>query len=131
MTRQSYLPSEIHWGCTFVNIIQQAAAGQMQHSINLSRCVCVWGGAVVVVVVSHVWLKAEESKSCMHCGLKSATVIFKSTGRGWPDAAQHEAVKVKCCSKWMVVATAAGMHAAHALSLQSKHVSWPVVCGHG
>jgi hypothetical protein len=39
MTRQSYLPSEIHWGCTFVNIIQQAAAGQMQHSINLSRWV--------------------------------------------------------------------------------------------
>eukprot|EP00882_Tetradesmus_deserticola_P015111 GHRQ01016088.1.p1 GENE.GHRQ01016088.1~~GHRQ01016088.1.p1 ORF type:complete len:387 (+),score=150.80 GHRQ01016088.1:751-1911(+) len=37
MTRQSYLPSEIHWGCTFVNIIQQAAAGRVQHAINLSR----------------------------------------------------------------------------------------------
>jgi hypothetical protein len=48
MTRQSYLPSEIHWGCTFVNIIQQAAAGQMQHSINLSRWVPhVWYGSAV------------------------------------------------------------------------------------
>lgn len=37
MTRQSYLPSEIHWGCVFVNIIQQAQAGCMQHSIDLSR----------------------------------------------------------------------------------------------
>lgn len=37
MRRQSYLPSEIHWGCTFVNIIQQAEPGSMQHSIDLSR----------------------------------------------------------------------------------------------
>lgn len=38
MSRQSYLPSEVHWGCTFVNIIQQAGQGHTQHSINLSRC---------------------------------------------------------------------------------------------
>ncbi|WIA36749.1 hypothetical protein OEZ86_008018 [Tetradesmus obliquus] len=37
MSRQSYLPSEVHWGCTFVNIIQQAGQGHTQHSINLSR----------------------------------------------------------------------------------------------
>eukprot|EP00878_Enallax_costatus_P041065 GHUV01047523.1.p1 GENE.GHUV01047523.1~~GHUV01047523.1.p1 ORF type:complete len:103 (+),score=3.48 GHUV01047523.1:363-671(+) len=40
MTRQSYLPSEIHWGCTFVNIIQQAEPGSMQHTIDLSRYGC-------------------------------------------------------------------------------------------
>eukprot|EP00879_Flechtneria_rotunda_P009517 GHRR01009961.1.p1 GENE.GHRR01009961.1~~GHRR01009961.1.p1 ORF type:complete len:908 (+),score=299.94 GHRR01009961.1:108-2726(+) len=37
MTRQSYLPSEIHWGCAFVNIIERAKPGSMQHSIDLSR----------------------------------------------------------------------------------------------
>jgi len=37
MTRQSYLPTEIHWGCMFVNIIRQAGRGSTQHSIDLSR----------------------------------------------------------------------------------------------
>eukprot|EP00775_Hariotina_reticulata_P012504 gene12504-12639_t len=37
MTRQSYLPTEIHWGCMFVNIIRQAGRGTTQHSIDLAR----------------------------------------------------------------------------------------------
>jgi hypothetical protein len=37
MTRRSYLPSEVHWGCMFVNIIQRAEQGRTQHSVDLSR----------------------------------------------------------------------------------------------
>ncbi|KAG2486473.1 hypothetical protein HYH03_014920 [Edaphochlamys debaryana] len=37
MARQSYLPSEIHWGHTFVNIIRSARQGETQHEVDLSR----------------------------------------------------------------------------------------------
>ncbi|EFJ52245.1 hypothetical protein VOLCADRAFT_116283 [Volvox carteri f. nagariensis] len=35
MARQSYLPSEIHWGHTFVNVILPAALGDTQHEVDL------------------------------------------------------------------------------------------------
>ncbi|GIL92308.1 hypothetical protein Vretimale_19557 [Volvox reticuliferus] len=37
MARQSYLPSEIHWGHTFVNVIRPAHGGDTQHEVDLSR----------------------------------------------------------------------------------------------
>lgn len=35
--RQSYLPQEIHWGCTFSSIISKAGQGETQHLVDLSR----------------------------------------------------------------------------------------------
>jgi hypothetical protein len=37
MTRRSYLPSEMHWGCMFVNIVHRAQEGRTQHTVDLSR----------------------------------------------------------------------------------------------
>ncbi|KXZ54470.1 hypothetical protein GPECTOR_4g535 [Gonium pectorale] len=37
MARQSYLPSEIHWGHTFANIVRPAQPGETQHEVDLSR----------------------------------------------------------------------------------------------
>ena len=37
-TRQSYLPSEIHWGYVFVEIIHHAKHGETQHMVDISRC---------------------------------------------------------------------------------------------
>ncbi|MEW5317554.1 MAG: hypothetical protein WDW38_008842 [Sanguina aurantia] len=37
MCRQSYLPSELHWGHTFVNIIHRAKEGETQHVVDISR----------------------------------------------------------------------------------------------
>jgi hypothetical protein len=37
MVRQSYLTSEIHWGCVFVPITQKAGLGSLQHLVDLSR----------------------------------------------------------------------------------------------
>jgi hypothetical protein len=91
MTRQSYLPSEIHWGCTFVNIIQQAASGQMQHSINLSRWAVVrevkqaWLADAVCVGTAYV-VRALGTHCCEH----------HTAGGSWPDAAQHISVMVGC-----------------------------------
>ena len=42
-TRQSYLPSEIHWGHTFVPIISPAAPGETRHRVNISR----WAGGML------------------------------------------------------------------------------------
>lgn len=36
-TRQSYLPSEIHWGYVFVEIIHHAKQGETQHTVDISR----------------------------------------------------------------------------------------------
>ncbi|DBB04690.1 TPA: hypothetical protein ACH3X1_012745 [Trebouxia sp. C0004] len=36
-TRQSYLPSEIHWGYVFVEIIHHAKEGETQHTVDISR----------------------------------------------------------------------------------------------
>ena len=35
--RQSYLPDEIHWGHTFVTIIQPAEPPKTRHSVSLSK----------------------------------------------------------------------------------------------
>jgi hypothetical protein len=40
MARNSYLTSEIHWGCVFVNVIKRADAGKTQHTVDLARCAC-------------------------------------------------------------------------------------------
>ncbi|GFR49025.1 hypothetical protein Agub_g11047, partial [Astrephomene gubernaculifera] len=37
MARQSYLPSELHWGHTFANVIRPAVGGGTQHEVDLSR----------------------------------------------------------------------------------------------
>ena len=37
MTRQSYLPSEIHWGYVFVTIVHHAKPGETQHTVDISR----------------------------------------------------------------------------------------------
>jgi hypothetical protein len=37
--RKSYLPTEVHWGHTFVGVISRAAPPATQHSVNLARCV--------------------------------------------------------------------------------------------
>lgn len=37
MTRQSYLPSEMHWGYVFSEIIFHAKEGETEHSVDISR----------------------------------------------------------------------------------------------
>ena len=37
MTRQSYLPSEMHWGYVFVEIIHHAKQGDTEHTVDISR----------------------------------------------------------------------------------------------
>ena len=37
MTRQSYLPSEIHWGYVFAEIVYHAKEGETQHTVDISR----------------------------------------------------------------------------------------------
>ena len=37
MTRQSYLPSEMHWGYVFVEIIYHAEEGKTEHTVDISR----------------------------------------------------------------------------------------------
>jgi len=44
-TRQSYLPSEIHWGYVFVEIIHHAKEGQTQHTVDISR----WSAAFGII----------------------------------------------------------------------------------
>ena len=39
MTTHSYLPSEIHWGFTFVNIVRKAAPPSTHHTIDIGKCV--------------------------------------------------------------------------------------------
>ena len=37
MTRQSYLPSEMHWGYVFTEIIFHAREGETEHTVDISR----------------------------------------------------------------------------------------------
>ena len=37
MTRQSYLPSEMHWGYVFAEIIYHAKEGDTEHTVDISR----------------------------------------------------------------------------------------------
>ncbi len=50
-TRQSYLPSEIHWGYVFVEIIHHAKEGETQHTVDISRLSSAFG---IVALCSNV-----------------------------------------------------------------------------
>lgn len=59
-TRQSYLPSEIHWGYVFVEIIHHAKEGQTQHTVDISR----WSAAFGIIAF---WVDVIEK--CQICFL--------------------------------------------------------------
>lgn len=38
MARQSYLPDEVYWGYTFVNIVIKPEPGDSRYKVDLRRC---------------------------------------------------------------------------------------------
>ena len=78
MTRQSYLPSEMHWGYVFTEIIYHAKEGETEHTVDISRyslkscdvrtCFCSGNASPVVLPVAAT----EVHLFCMHLLLLTA-----------------------------------------------------------
>lgn len=67
MTTRSYLPSEMHWGCTFVNVISRAKAPSTHHSIDIGRWVaCCTPGELESCGI--VWEEESRVRLCVGGG---------------------------------------------------------------